>query len=1045
LTVAQLGFAIDSSQAAEAASDLDRLTSSAAKAEQAAQRTGAAGTRMSRGFADLNPALEKIVGSLGRLEGITTSIDKRLDAMASATTRAARANTVLDRSAIEASTAYKQLEASLNAVTAAQRKGDTSLATSLSAIEKQREAIARLNAELQKLRSAPSPAVPGGRPSPANNNGNQGTVGNIAAQFFDIGTTAAFMNPATVAIQQGPQLAQAFAGQSTKQAMTSLAAGLGALVSPMSLAAIGLTGIAAAAIQYGVSLVTASDDTKKLEEAMERHDGVMKRLEDRYGSLISKAKGYGAESARVLQFEASSDIRGLRNATKAAGKELFDQGTISFFDTMTDPTSLVAMGAFQNAILKLQIQAKEGKPDFDAFYDSLYKTAAIDPKYATKADELAKLVEQYRQGTKAIEEMERAQRALFNDRGSNGMLLSQGPSNQADMGNLALYESQQRVAAQRQRQGFDAQILGVNARSPQERAAAARASASAQYNNDETGTQRRVRIEQAGALALAQAERQLADAQRDRAANLDKILADQQSEIDLIGKTGGAAVALRKEYELTSQLRLDAARQGIDVDQKELDLIKERAAALGQLTDQYNQSRFNFDMGQQAGDARLSPRDRQITSALRQYGLPEDVGGANAGRIGSQMDWQERKDVFKGLFTGIEQEAWANGGDIGKAVMTSIKNGLQKASEKAFDTIFDRLATSAADWLTGASGSSGSVAAAALGRTAANNNTAGGFTGLAAVGSVTRASIPDVGSSDIASYISKAAAARGIDPNIALAVAKSEGGLNSWNLQSNYVKNGVREPSFGPFQLYKGGGLGNEFMRKTGMDPANAASGPAGVDFALDHASKNGWGAWYGAKKAGISNFEGIGVGGAGSAAEAVDKLASSAGAATKGLDTMAGGLGKAGQALSTSFFPSAPSAPTGGGGLGGLFSSLFGGGLSSAQIAKYTPLTGLFADGTNYAPGGMAIVGERGPELVNLPQGSQVFSNQKSRDMMRGGGSEGGGARNLTVHVVGATGNQEVQSMVRQGVQSALAEDRVEMRRSGFGSMQAAYTSDRG
>lgn len=35
--------------------------------------------------------------------------------------------------------------------------------------------------------------------------------------------------------------------------------------------------------------------------------------------------------------------------------------------------------------------------------------------------------------------------------------------------------------------------------------------------------------------------------------------------------------------------------------------------------------------------------------------------------------------------------------------------------------------------------------------------------------------------------------------------------------------------------------------------------------------------------------------------------------------------------------------------------------------------LTGGFATGTNYAPGGMAMVGERGPELVKLPRGSTV------------------------------------------------------------------------
>jgi len=36
------------------------------------------------------------------------------------------------------------------------------------------------------------------------------------------------------------------------------------------------------------------------------------------------------------------------------------------------------------------------------------------------------------------------------------------------------------------------------------------------------------------------------------------------------------------------------------------------------------------------------------------------------------------------------------------------------------------------------------------------------------------------------------------------------------------------------------------------------------------------------------------------------------------------------------------------------------------------------FAKGTNFAPGGLAMVGERGPELVNLPRGSQVIPNHE-------------------------------------------------------------------
>jgi hypothetical protein len=67
------------------------------------------------------------------------------------------------------------------------------------------------------------------------------------------------------------------------------------------------------------------------------------------------------------------------------------------------------------------------------------------------------------------------------------------------------------------------------------------------------------------------------------------------------------------------------------------------------------------------------------------------------------------------------------------------------------------------------------------------------------------------------------------------------------------------------------------------------------------------------------------------------------------------------------------------------LFASLFnapaGGGLSPfASLLK--GLWPGFAEGTDYAPGGLAWVGENGKELVNLPRGSQVIPN----DIVRSG-----------------------------------------------------------
>ena len=63
-----------------------------------------------------------------------------------------------------------------------------------------------------------------------------------------------------------------------------------------------------------------------------------------------------------------------------------------------------------------------------------------------------------------------------------------------------------------------------------------------------------------------------------------------------------------------------------------------------------------------------------------------------------------------------------------------------------------------------------------------------------------------------------------------------------------------------------------------------------------------------------------------------------------------------------------------------GLFGSVGGGlgGISLHNLPRY-------AMGTNLAPGGMAWVGERGPELVNLPRGSQVIPNHKLTGGARG------------------------------------------------------------
>lgn len=113
-------------------------------------------------------------------------------------------------------------------------------------------------------------------------------------------------------------------------------------------------------------------------------------------------------------------------------------------------------------------------------------------------------------------------------------------------------------------------------------------------------------------------------------------------------------------------------------------------------------------------------------------------------------------------------------------------------------------------------------------------------------------------------FIRDTATKYGIDPDVAVRVAGSEG------LRNPVGDGGM---SHGAFQLFTGGGLGNDFQKATRLDPSDPANERATIEYALAHASKNGWGAFHGAKRIGLDNFAGIG-GGQALALQAPDKSA---------------------------------------------------------------------------------------------------------------------------------------------------------------------------
>ncbi|MCP1915697.1 hypothetical protein J2R96_008177 [Bradyrhizobium elkanii] len=111
----------------------------------------------------------------------------------------------------------------------------------------------------------------------------------------------------------------------------------------------------------------------------------------------------------------------------------------------------------------------------------------------------------------------------------------------------------------------------------------------------------------------------------------------------------------------------------------------------------------------------------------------------------------------------------------------------------------------------------------------------------------------------------------------------------------------------------------------------------------------------------------------------------------TAGLDA----LGKIADKLAQMAADNLWSSAFGGSGGGGLLSLLgiTGGVNANGSIAGAVgptsvggaPLVGKFASGTDFAPGGLSLVGENGPEIMNVPRGAQIIPNDALKNGIGG------------------------------------------------------------
>ncbi|RVH74281.1 tail length tape measure protein [Sinorhizobium meliloti] len=983
--------------------------------------------------------VEKQFNDLGRGidNSMSSALQKRIDGMVGIGTRGAKewSGTLADQGKeLERLRArYSPLFATINNyksavadIKRAHALGAISANEMTAAIQRERQAALASTAAI-KGRNAALAAMPAGRGGVGAGAFN---TSNLAAQGFDIATTAAFMPWQTVALQQGPQVAQVFNDirASGQRIGPAVAGAFMQLVNPISLVTVGTIAAGAAAIQYFSSLELGG---AKSEETLKKEAELVQAVVAKWGDALPALKAYNDERQRAADNkdrQAAADIgadaqwEALRKSLGDVDSEIGD--IVTRLSQMGEDTDKIT--SLQRAFNELTAGIEDGNATSDMAKKVQQELAAVIKDNATP--ELQKYLEIFDRLVPAIDKAA-SSASKFKSEAAQAASASRGfRVNSPEQDAYFEYLDEQRRKANE-----NPTVINPDGR----RVAVPIPGTKPIQLGDEPADTKKAET----------AAQRAANAYRDLVKSADDRIAQLQLETELTGEYGVQTDAARFRLELLQQAedkgRSLSAEQRAEIEKK-VELYSKYSQALAQ-------AKLHQDLLDDSAFAGLSKQEQAVKLRLRSYGLDEDLGGNNAAMIRNRFQQEELSDLTQSFLSEFSSGILTGGKSIGESFADAVKNAAANAMQKSLDSLFEQIGGALASALLGGGGKSGGIAAVA---------SSAATTFAAPVGAVTRSALPAaMPTGDIASYITQAAIKRGIDPAIALKVAKSEGGLDSWNLQSNYVKNGVREPSFGPFQLYKGGGLGNAMIKQTGLDPALAANGPAGVDFALDNAKKSGWGQWYGAAKVGVGDWEGIGKG-AGSASEALEKLAGASNETTTGL----GALGSTLQSI--------PQALMANGGGGGILGSLtkYGMGLfsGSSQFASawMSGGIGLFdkggftGTGGKYTPAGIVHKGEyvfdaAAVSRIGVPtlerlrgyaNGGMVGAPRAPRLNGRGTSANSNVQPGiLQVHVSGASGDEHIRTLVKQGVGEGLSQYNENQRRGGFGTMQSRYTSQKG
>ncbi len=524
-------------------------------------------------------------------------------------------------------------------------------------------------------------------PRLASNGAGAFQTANIAAQFQDIGVTAAMgMSPLQIALQQGTQLSAVIG--SMESPVKGLAAAFMSVVSPVSLVTIGVVAAGAAAIQYFSGIGDKATDARSV---LEGHAELIRRLKDAYGEAASGLREYAAESDKIVRQDTLDRIKAYREAILSAATDVRDRLLLTPADAFEGATFTI--GKVESALVALEASIQGGNPDLQGFVNRLID---IENQRGTPA-QIQALIKELRGSAASGIEAQRALRPLVGViEGIGGAAATHASSVAAltkalsGLNNLSLPNLTDLERAAQIRDTALAGDAGATEAGVREIENAYR-KAVERYNNqnpvlfNSDGNTTAVPTPDAKPILLgdelqksSRAATGAANAYRDLIKSADDRVQQMKLEAELAGETGIAADTLRFKLDLLQQ----SEDKGRSLTDNQVQAINARVEAFKKYAEEAAKARLKADLLFERDQFGRSEMDQQIAAGLRGAGLPVDFDSYEAGLIRTNLQLRYARelagDAAGTLSSSLQQGKglWESLGDTAVSVLKRISDSL---------------------------------------------------------------------------------------------------------------------------------------------------------------------------------------------------------------------------------------------------------------------------------------------------------------------------------------------------------------------------------